>query len=1072
MGLRRAWTKLGVLYIGIRTILFAKYPIHPLGAILYAFEHTWLRFVFSVWDVMDMVQGLIPARPPWICDDTSPLTAPKLFTLEEYHARVMQEANPPTPAQKYQSLDGGGNNIEYPWIGQGGRPYGRCTPFNPRSNHPDLPNTSELFDLLIARDHFKAAPFGQNSIQVHIAICAIHDFFRSDVGRGEDGDGIVHELRNIHSSYLDLQTLYGYNEKVNSRVRLGQGGLLKSDAIADDRLEKLPGAKALLIAFSREHNYVATQLAERYPGRFSTDDELFYQARQIVIAVYHNVILRDYAGGILNVYAESGGPIVGLKLLRKFKDPKGFHTTMEFREMYVFHSIIPGSADPTAPIETDMDAAIKSMLAEPSGAFCSRNVPAFLKPFHEFDMRLCRSTGMCTSNQLRSVVGLKPLGFEDFHKDLQPVLRRLYKSADDIELFTGFAVEKQLPFGWGPPETIGRTILADAVASLANDRFATVNFTPEYYTEWGIEHACSTTLRELVMRHTSIKELPANICLPTVNGLHPREIARLNGTYGSRAGRFLAHMLRVVAMVLVVPLVAIVYPLLLVTVLPVRLLIRKIQGPPVKVLRPIKHKSTTASTVAGFAVPDEETGVKSTSKPERLPPYFVEPGSFSIVIAIVLVVLSFPIAAIYFASLFLRPRTTAIKAIACTKLWIWITFPKCTDWQGPGTTFFRFWILPLTIIEMGLLKKCVFPFDNQFHMLNKMSHMSHEIMGPSSVFAMAVVISDPESVQRHLNSEQKRDVTFFMGMRCIAPDCVSERMNVFSDGQALVKCRLVSASFLHHPSTINRFANIKSEVKDLIGDWLKQLPPNCKPIDTDMSLRIVSAFMFKILLGIDLTQKQIDRIVVLFSLGSSFTTLVSPMMDKFKLLRVSSHALKCRREFVKLLVNSEPMKDLIEKFKDSYSEGELYMIVGDLLVITGLRDGMTTTLPQLMNQTRFDRFRAKLYKSNPSAFIEETLRLSSPVACVPVVLQQPEKVVVMGREYTMPAGTTLALNFYEYNHNPHIFPDPEAFKLDRDFSKSLTFSGGERPCPGHKFVIALFTEVMSAFVSHCHPDLQ
>lgn len=99
----------------------------------------------------------------------------------------------------------------------------------------------------------------------------IHDFFRTDKGRGEDGDSVERPWANVHSSYLDLQPLYGYNDALQSSVRTMSDGMLKPDAVADSRLAGQALPTVILRLFSRHHNYVAGQLKERYADQFPTD---------------------------------------------------------------------------------------------------------------------------------------------------------------------------------------------------------------------------------------------------------------------------------------------------------------------------------------------------------------------------------------------------------------------------------------------------------------------------------------------------------------------------------------------------------------------------------------------------------------------------------------------------------------------------------------------------------------------------------------------------------------------------------------------------------------------------------
>jgi hypothetical protein len=65
--------------------------------------------------------------------------------------------------------------------------------------------------------------------------------------------------------------LYGHDKAAQDSVRTFKDGKLKPDTFAEDRLLAFPpGVCALLVCFSRFHNYVVGELAEiNEGGRFS-----------------------------------------------------------------------------------------------------------------------------------------------------------------------------------------------------------------------------------------------------------------------------------------------------------------------------------------------------------------------------------------------------------------------------------------------------------------------------------------------------------------------------------------------------------------------------------------------------------------------------------------------------------------------------------------------------------------------------------------------------------------------------------------------------------------------------------
>ncbi|KAG6813888.1 hypothetical protein H0H92_006295 [Tricholoma furcatifolium] len=168
-------------------------------------------------------------------------------------------AHPPATSisNKYawRTADGSYNNIELPDLGKAGTPYARSV----QQSHPlprnQLPDAGLIFDTLLKREGFVKHPAGLSSMMFSFAALVIHSVFRTS-----------HRDVNINetSSYVDLSPLYGHNQEAQDRVRLRNGyGLLKPDVFAEDRLLLLPPAVcALLVLFSRNHNYIAKKLLE------------------------------------------------------------------------------------------------------------------------------------------------------------------------------------------------------------------------------------------------------------------------------------------------------------------------------------------------------------------------------------------------------------------------------------------------------------------------------------------------------------------------------------------------------------------------------------------------------------------------------------------------------------------------------------------------------------------------------------------------------------------------------------------------------------------------------------------
>ena len=107
----------------------------------------------------------------------------------------------------------------------------------------------------------------------HLATLVIHGtnsgwcFINLDIFYTDPRDSNI----NLTSSYLDLSTLYGFNQDQQNLVRTMADGLLKPDCFYDARLLGFPPAVAgLMIGLNRFHNSVVRDLASiNEGGRFS-----------------------------------------------------------------------------------------------------------------------------------------------------------------------------------------------------------------------------------------------------------------------------------------------------------------------------------------------------------------------------------------------------------------------------------------------------------------------------------------------------------------------------------------------------------------------------------------------------------------------------------------------------------------------------------------------------------------------------------------------------------------------------------------------------------------------------------
>jgi len=468
---------------------------------------------------------MLETPPKFLFDEDK--DAPFLMTFDDY-VEKKRETFPPFSG-RYRAIDGGGNWHEYPFLGQSGRGYAANEPYMVLDPSV-LPDPDEMSKALNLRTTFKESPFGQNAIASWFANVAIHDFFRTATGvDAKYTGGVSKPWVNLHSGYLDLQVLYGFNQEMADSARAFKNGHLKK--VAETRFEhidgktvKLPETKAIVTMLMREHNYVCDQLKLRYPYQFTTDEELYQQARLIMGGVFINVILRQYGD---QMFGENAPDARGFAELRQSwygcwsaiggrsccagKRTVGNQSTFTFNLIYRWHTSIPDEWDASNPppdqTDDDLRNIFLSAYRQKGGGYGPHNMPEGLFPRHisvpGMAIRAGRRMGCPRLNDFRRRFTKPYTSFEDMCGDpvVAAELAKWYPTIEDVELAVGCQVERCMFGGWCLGETTGVAILADAFNAIRQDRFYTEDFTPEHYTDWGFQHAKTTTLVDILNRH-------------------------------------------------------------------------------------------------------------------------------------------------------------------------------------------------------------------------------------------------------------------------------------------------------------------------------------------------------------------------------------------------------------------------------------------------------------------------------------------------------------------------------------------------------------------------------------------
>ena len=188
-----------------------------------------------------------------------------------------------------------------------------------------------------------------------------------------------------------------------------------------------------------------------------------------------------------------------------------------------------------------MENALYSFGVAHPGALTLNNFPKDLQklriPFTgPFDLAAVdiirdRERGIPRYNKFRASIRLKPLDdFEDLfkqfnhstiapeHQAIADRLREAYGTIDRMDLMVGLMAENIRPAGFGFGETAFQIFTLMASRRLLSDRFLTVDYKPEVYTQEGYNWVQTRTMRDILVDH--FPKLAAEGLVP-VNAFKP-----------------------------------------------------------------------------------------------------------------------------------------------------------------------------------------------------------------------------------------------------------------------------------------------------------------------------------------------------------------------------------------------------------------------------------------------------------------------------------------------------------------------------------------------------------------------
>ncbi|KAH7335744.1 heme peroxidase [Rhizoctonia solani] len=303
--------------------------------------------------------------------------------------------------------------------------------------------------------------------------------------------------------------------------------------------------------------------------RMTQDEELFQTARLINCGSFMSVVLNDYVAGFIgNTRTPSKWALAPFDPFRDTNHTpvgrgEGNHVSVEFDILYRWHSVVshneekwtlglleklfpgknPGELTKidffqalgrlrSGPVDEslvvhpdpskrnfggifrgkdgrfkddDIAKLLQDATEDPACRYGARGTPEALKVIEIVGMEQARRWGVCTMNEFRVRMGLKPFdSFEEWagatnpdapdftrKKEVADAAKKLYSDINNLELYPGLHAEETMAAGPGSGLCAGYTqtrgILSDAIALVRGDRYFTHDFTPANLTSWGID---------------------------------------------------------------------------------------------------------------------------------------------------------------------------------------------------------------------------------------------------------------------------------------------------------------------------------------------------------------------------------------------------------------------------------------------------------------------------------------------------------------------------------------------------------------------------------------------------------
>jgi len=233
--------------------------------------------------------------------------------------------------------------------------------------------------------------------------------------------------------------------------------------------------------------------------------------------------------------------------------------------------------------------------------------------------------------------------------------------------------------------------------------------------------------------------------------------------------------------------------------------------------------------------------------------------------------------------------------------------------------------------------------------------------------------------------------------------------------------------------------------------------------------------MMFVLLEVVVTEAQIETIRKLFYTGGPTSNYILSTINPFALpgllLRGLQHDIE---EIINLIQNSPALSDYQESTaNDNLSKQQWSYLLMSLIGIAAFGGGRDLAI-YVLNEIPVGYPIDISDSSAVQLAVLETARRHSPVNIVNIITLQQMNFQIGGKTYSFPKGTTVGASIGLANLDANQFPDPTAFKPERDnlVSAMLSFNSvgfharnesSLRTCPGRNIALSMCSDLLVAW---------